>query len=115
MLGPYYRFQMSSLLSILHRATGIALTAGMLVLAWWLVAAATGPEAYECFQDFAGSIVGQVMLVGWAWSLCYHLLAGIRHMVWDLGHGYDLPTFHKTGWVTIIGSIVLTAIIWVAA
>lgn len=117
-LSPHlqiYRPQISSILSVFHRATGLALCAGMAAVAWWLIAAASGPEAYECFQSFAGSIVGQIMLIGWAWSLYYHTLAGIRHLFWDMGYGYELAAMTKSGWMVIGGSLILTAMTWWAA
>ncbi len=92
-LSPHlqiYRWQLTSVLSILHRATGVALSAGTILLVWWLVAAASGPEAYEGVQEFLGSWLGLLLLFGWSLSLFYHLCNGIRHLVWDTGHALDL-------------------------
>lgn len=115
MLGAHYRWQISSVLSILHRATGIGLCAGMVVVAWWIIAAASGPDAYHCFLTFAGSIPGEIMLTSWAWALFYHLLNGIRHLVWDIGRGYEIPTMTKSGWAVVILSFLLTLATWMAA
>ncbi len=83
-LSPHlqiYRWQLTSVLSILHRAAGVALTAGAILLVWWLVAAASGPDAYESVADFLGSWLGLLLLFGWSLSLFYHLCNGIRHLV----------------------------------
>ncbi len=115
-LSPHlqiYRPQLTSVLSILNRMTGLALTAGLAMLTWWLVAIAQGPDAYAAFHDFATSILGLLMLAGWSWALFYHLLGGLRHLMWDTGSGLDLPSVYKSGWAVVIGSFVLTALIWV--
>jgi succinate dehydrogenase / fumarate reductase cytochrome b subunit len=114
-LSPHlqvYRWQISSTLSILHRFTGIALAVGTLVLVYWLVAAALGPAAYADAQSLIGSIVGQILLIGWVWSLFYHLGNGIRHLIWDAGYGYELPTMAATGWTVVAASVVLTVIVF---
>ena len=84
-------------LSILHRATGIALIAGSVLLVAWLVALAGGPDGYSMLRNFLTSIPGYVMLIGWTWSLFYHLANGIRHLVWDAGLGYDLQVARASG------------------
>lgn len=117
-LSPHltiYRLQISSALSILHRFTGIALAIGTLMLVYWLASAAWGPAAYADAQGFIGSIVGQLLLIGWAWALFYHLGNGIRHLVWDAGYGYELPTMAKTGWAVVIASFVLTIVVFIVA
>lgn len=114
MLGQLYRWQISSVLSIFHRATGIALCAGLCVITWWLIAAASGPDYYEYFQNFAGSLIGQIMLIGWAWALYYHTLAGLRHLAWDMGYGYEIVTMSRSGWIVIGGSALLTLLTWMA-
>ncbi len=78
--------------SIVHRATGLLLAAGTLMLAWWLIAAASGPDAYDSFAAFAAGWFGRLLLFGIVWSLAFHLLNGIRHLFWDLGFGYALST-----------------------
>ena len=114
-LSPHlqiYRPQISSVLSILHRATGIALGVGMLVLCWWILAAADGSDAYDCFHKFATSLVGQIMLIGWTWALFYHLCNGIRHLFWDTGRGYSLPAMTRSGWAVVIVSLWMTVSVW---
>ena len=116
-LSPHlqvYRPQITSMLSILHRITGVGLGAGTLLIAWWLIAAATGPEAFEMAQAFLGSLFGRLILLGFTWALFYHLCNGIRHLVWDAGYGYDLDSVTKTGWLVLAASVALTALAWVA-
>lgn len=116
-LSPHlqiYRWQLTSVLSILHRVTGVALSVGTLLLVWWLVAAATGPQAYAAVQAFIGSWVGLVLLFGWSVALFYHLCNGIRHLVWDTGHGLDLPSVYSSGWIVLAATAVLTALAWFA-
>lgn len=116
-LSPHlqvYRPQITSMLSILHRITGVGLGAGTLLIAWWLIAAATGPEAFETAQAFLGSLFGRLILLGFTWALFYHLCNGIRHLVWDAGYGYDLDSVTRTGWLVVAASLVLTALAWIA-
>ena len=108
-----YRPQISSVLSILHRLTGAALGIGSLLLAWWLLALATGPEAFASVQYFLGSIIGRLLLLGFTWALFYHLCNGIRHLAWDTGWGFDLPTLEKTGWAVVVASFALTLVAWI--
>ena len=117
-LSPHlqiYKPQISSVLSILHRITGTGLGIGLLLLAWWLIAAASGPDAFATVQGFIGSWLGRLILFGFTWALFYHLLNGIRHLGWDLLFGLDLPTMTKTGWAVVVGSAVLTILTWIAA
>jgi succinate dehydrogenase / fumarate reductase cytochrome b subunit len=117
-LSPHlqiYKPQISSVLSILHRITGAALGIGLLLLAWWLIAAASGPDAFATVQGFIGSWLGRTILFGFTWALFYHLLNGIRHLGWDLLLGLDLPTMTRTGWTVVIGSVVLTILTWIVA
>ena len=116
-LSPHlqvYRWQLTSVLSILHRAAGLVLSAGTILLVWWLVAAASGPEAYEGVQEFLGSWLGLLLLFGWTASLFYHLCNGIRHLVWDTGHALDLGSTYRGGWVVVAATAVLTLAAWVA-
>jgi succinate dehydrogenase / fumarate reductase, cytochrome b subunit len=109
-LSPHmtiYRWPVTMATSITHRMTGIALSAGTLLLAWWLIAAASGPEAYGTFSHVAGSVIGQIVLFGFVWSLAFHLLNGIRHLAWDMGYGFDVPTANMTGWLVIVLSVLL--------
>ncbi len=110
-----YRWQISMSLSILHRATGMALAFGLLFLIWWLYAVLFGPAAYGCFLSFTHSIVGRIFLVGWTWSLSYHLLNGIRHLFWDMGRGYEISTMTQTGIMVVLGSFIITALLWLLA
>ena len=107
-----YRWTVTMASSILHRASGVALGAGALWLAWWLIAASTGYEAFDCVQAFSGSIIGLILLFGVTLALMFHLLNGIRHLFWDLGHGFELPTATKSGWFVVIGSVVLAVAVW---
>src|SRR5690242_21958003 len=115
-LSPHlqvYRWQLTSVLSILHRAAGVLLSAGAILLVWWLVAAASGPEAYEGVGDFLGSWIGLLLLFGWTVALFYHLCNGIRHLWWDTGHGLDLRSVYISGWAVLISTAILTVIAWV--
>lgn len=117
-LSPHlsiYRPQITSTLSILHRATGVALTLGAVLVVWWLLAAATGPGAFALADGFLSSLLGGLILLGSAWALSYHLLNGIRHLFWDAGYGFQLSSVTSSGWFVVIGSFVLTALIWLIA
>ncbi|WP_313918831.1 succinate dehydrogenase, cytochrome b556 subunit [Tahibacter sp.] len=107
-----YRWQIQMVSSILHRAAGVALAIGTVLLVCLLASLAIGPEAYAKVQSCAGSVFGQLLLLGWTWSLAYHLLNGLRHLLEDTGHGFQIRTFVMTGWVAVIGSLVLTALVW---
>lgn len=112
-LSPHlqiYKPQLTSVLSILHRFTGLALTVGTLLLVWWLLAAASGPAAYGQAQAFLGSWFGVLLLAGWAYALFFHLCNGIRHLLWDTGYGFDLATTYATGWVVVAASAGLTLV-----
>ena len=116
-LSPHlqvYRWQLTSVLSILHRAAGVVLSAGTILLVWWLVAAASGPEAYEGVQVFLGSWLGLLLLFGWTASLFYHLCNGIRHLVWDTGYALDLQSTYRGGWAVLAATAALTLAAWVA-
>ncbi|GMQ76487.1 MAG: succinate dehydrogenase, cytochrome b556 subunit [Gammaproteobacteria bacterium] len=114
-LSPHlqiYRPQLTSVLSITHRATGIALVAGTLVLVYWLLAVASGAEAYASAQVLLGSWLGRVALLGFSFALFYHLCNGIRHLFWDVGLGFELKTAYASGAAVVIVSIVMTLIAW---
>lgn len=116
-LSPHlqvYRWQITMALSILHRITGVGLGIGTILLAWWLIAAASGPEAFETVQWFMGSIIGRLILLGFTVALFYHLCNGVRHLFWDVGYGLDIPTMTRTGWIVIVATVVLTLVAWVA-
>ena len=110
-----YRWTLTMALSIVHRATGIALYFGTLLLAWWLIAAASGPGAYANVQAFTGSIIGKLIVFGYTWALMHHLLSGLRHLVWDLGYGFKANEREAMTWGALIGGISLTVLVWIAA
>ncbi len=112
MIGPYYRPQLTSMMSIAHRATGVLLALGALVLAAWLLAAAGGAEAYDAFAACFASPVGKFGLFAFSASLVYHFLNGIRHLFWDAGHGYEIPKAYASGYAVLVLSVLLTAGLW---
>lgn len=114
-LSPHlqiYRWQISSVLSILHRITGLALAVGSLLLVYWIIAAAVGPEAFAQAQGLIGSFIGRLLLFGWTYALFFHLVNGIRHLFWDMGWGFELKTMAITGWIAVIAAALLTLIAW---
>lgn len=116
-LSPHlqiYRWHLSMVLSILHRATGIALAVGLLLFTWWILALASSPDAFATVRGFVGSPVGLLLLLGWTFSLFFHLANGIRHLVWDTGAALDLPSVKTTGVVVLLVAILLTAAAWAA-
>lgn len=115
-LSPHlqvYKPQLTSVLSILHRATGIALSVGVLYLAVWVICAAGGTRSYEMFQSFNSSIVGRICLGGWLYCVFYHLFNGIRHLFWDAGYGFELKDAYRSGWLVVVVSLVATAASWI--
>jgi succinate dehydrogenase / fumarate reductase cytochrome b subunit len=112
MIGPYYRPQLTSMMSIAHRATGVLLALGGLVLAAWLVAAAGSAEAYAAFAACLASPVGKLGLFAFSASLVYHFLNGIRHLFWDAGHGFTIPRAYASGYAVLLLSVLLTAGLW---
>ena len=115
-LSPHlqvYRPQLTSVLSILHRATGIALSVGALYLAIWVMYAAGGARGYEAFQSFNASILGRILLGGWLFSAFYHLCNGIRHLFWDAGYGFELRDAYRSGWIVVAVSLVATVLSWI--
>lgn len=117
-LSPHlqiYRWQWTMALSILHRVTGVALAVGALMLVCWLVALADGPDSFAAIQNFLASWFGRLLLFGWTWALTYHLLAGIRHLVWDTGNCLELSEAQVSGYLVVAGSAILTIVVWVAA
>ena len=103
------------MLSIVHRATGIALYFGTLLLAWWLISAAYGPAAYANVQAFTSSIIGRLIVFGYTWALMHHLLSGLRHLVWDLGYGFKPNEREALTWGAAVGGIALTVLLWIIA
>lgn len=111
-LSPHlqvYRPQLTSITSILTRITGNALLLGALLIVWWFLAAATGPEYFEVVDSLMTSFLGDLVMAGSLWALWYHFCAGLRHLYWDTGRGFEIETAEKLGWAVIIGSVVLTA------
>ncbi len=116
-LSPHlqvYRPQMTSILSITHRLTGVALAIGTLLFVYWLVAAASGAEAYETARGLIGSWFGRLLLFGWSLALFYHLCNGIRHLFWDAGIGFELPDAQRSGWAVLAATVILTLVTWIA-
>ena len=117
-LSPHlqvYRWQVQMVTSILHRATGMALVAGGLAMVWGLAALAAGPESWADFTACVGSLLGQVLLFAFSWALAYHLINGIRHLVQDAGYAYKVDDFVRNSWFSVVGSLVVTALIWLVA
>ena len=115
-LSPHlqvYRPQLTSVLSITHRLSGVALAAGTLLLVYWLAAAAAGPEAFEDAQSFVGSFFGQLLLFGWTVGLFFHLCNGIRHLFWDIGLGFELDDVYRSGWTVVGATAVLSLVTWI--
>mgnify|MGYP001137117301 FL=1 len=114
-LSPHlqvYRKQVQMMTSITHRATGIALAVGGLLVVCGLLQLAAGEDSFNRFKGIIGSPVGMVLLFGWSWALFYHLCNGIRHLIQDAGLGYEIPQFVRSSWLSVAGSIVLTAATW---
>ena len=108
-----YRPQLTSVLSITHRLTGVALSIGSPVLVCWLIAAAAGPSVYATLHGFLGSRLGLALLFGWTYALCFHLCNGIRHLFWDAGYGFELRTIYASGWTVVAASAMLTLAAWI--
>ena len=114
-LSPHlqiYKRQVQMMTSIVHRATGIALAVGSVLVVAGLMYLAAGEDSFNHFKSIIGSPVGMILLVGWSWSLFYHLCNGIRHLIQDAGLGYEIPQFVRSSWLSVAGSIVLTALVW---
>jgi succinate dehydrogenase / fumarate reductase cytochrome b subunit len=117
-LSPHlqiYKPQITSMLSILHRITGVALAVGSVLLAVWLAAAGSAPPLFNALNAFLGTWFGKFLLLGWSIALFYHLANGIRHLFWDAGYGFDLETMRISGKAVIVATIVMTALAWGAA
>jgi succinate dehydrogenase / fumarate reductase cytochrome b subunit len=115
-LSPHlqiYRPTLTMMMSIVHRMTGAALYFGTLLLAWWLIAAASGPNAYANFEWFIGSSIGRLVLFGYLWALMHHMLGGIRHLIWDTLHGFEPAERELLTRATLIGSVTLALLLWI--
>ena len=114
-LSPHlsiYRWPITMVSSILHRATGIVMAAGFILFVFWLADAASGPDAYAVFAGAVGSMFGKLLLIGWSWAFFYHLSNGIRHLVWDTGRGLEKEQATASAWIVIVLSVVLTGLFW---
>jgi succinate dehydrogenase / fumarate reductase cytochrome b subunit len=114
-LSPHlqiYRRQINMVMSIFHRLTGVALYFGALLLAWWLIAAATGPDYFAFVNGLFATWPGMIVLVGFTWALIHHMLGGLRHFVWDTGTGLDIASVNVLSWSTIVLSVILTGCLW---
>jgi succinate dehydrogenase / fumarate reductase cytochrome b subunit len=117
-LSPHlqvYRLPLSAILSILHRATGVFLSFGSLLLVWWLVSVAQGEAEFYYASEIVNSILGQLVLLAWSFALFFHLSNGIRHLFWDAGHGFDLNTVAKSSIAVIASAVTLTLLVWLPA
>jgi succinate dehydrogenase / fumarate reductase cytochrome b subunit len=109
-----YRWYFTMVLSVAHRATGIALSAGLILLTWWLVAIANGPESYATVRAAMDNILGGLVLFGLTFTLWLHTALGVRHLAWDFGYGYDKNVAHQTGIAAVVAAAGLTILTWIA-
>jgi succinate dehydrogenase / fumarate reductase cytochrome b subunit len=117
-LSPHlliYTPHINMVMSILHRMTGAALYFGTVLLAWWLIAAASGPESFAYVSGLVGAWPGKIVLFGYTWALVHHMIGGLRHFLWDWGLGYDLRTIDLLCWGSLAASVVLTLAVWAYA
>jgi len=112
MFPTWYRFQITSGLSIIHRLTGIALSAGSILLAWWLVAVAEGGQLFAATHAFIASPIGIVLLLFWSMAFFYHLCSGIRHLAWDAGYGFEIRQAYRSGYAVLAATVLLTVLTW---
>ena len=105
MFPTWYRFQITSALSILHRLTGIALAVGSILLAWWLVAVAAGGEVFAATHAFIASPIGVLLLFCWSVAFFYHLCNGIRHLAWDAGYGFEIRDAYRSGYAVLAATV----------
>ena len=116
-LSPFmtYRWTLTMAMSIVHRITGIALYFGTILMAWWLIATASGPGAYAQVQAFTSRWIGRVIVSGYTWALLHHLLGGARHLIWDLGYGFGKVERERLTLAALAASITLTIVLWIVA
>lgn len=117
-LSPHlsiYRLTMTMAMSMAHRVTGAGLYVGVLLLAWFLIAASSDGSNFAVFSEFIDSFLGRLILFLFSWALFHHLLGGIRHVMWDSGYGLDAPLRDQLAWATLIGGFVLTILVWILA
>ena len=110
-----YRPLINMMMSIVHRLTGAALYFGTLLLAWWLIAAASGPDYFAYVRQLFSHPIGLFVLFGYTWALIHHMLGGVKHLVWDTGRGFDIGTVNVLSWLSIVASVGLTAVVWALA
>ena len=116
-LSPHlqvYRWQITSVLSILHRGTGLFLVFGTVSIAFWVIALALDHNIFVSYQAWLGSLFGKALLAGWSFSLFYHWANGIRHLLWDAGWGYEIERVYMTGWIVVSISVILTGLLWLS-
>src|SRR5271166_2027038 len=114
-LSPHlgiYKLTMTMAMSIAHRISGAALYVGVLLLAWFLIAASADAATFAAFSDFIQSFIGRLVLFGFTWALFHHLIGGIRHIAWDSGYGLDAPLRDQMAWATLIGGFALNIVVW---
>tara|TARA_B100001250_G_scaffold202385_1_gene173531 strand:+ start:15 stop:401 length:387 start_codon:yes stop_codon:yes gene_type:complete len=114
-LSPHiqiYKWHISSLLSIIHRISGVINLLALILIFFWLIFLSLGENNYESFLLIINSFIGKFILIGFTWSMSFHVLSGIRHLVWDLGYGFEIKTANITGIIVIISSLALTIIFW---
>jgi succinate dehydrogenase / fumarate reductase, cytochrome b subunit len=117
-LSPHlqiYRPQMTSMMSIAHRITGVGLAMGLILLTWFLVALADGPDSFASFTAFCASWFGTLMLMGWSLAISFHLCSGVRHLFFDTGSFFEIRHAQMAGYIVLAGCMTLTTIIWIAA
>ena len=112
MFPSWYRFQITSALSIFHRLTGIALAIGSVLLTWWLISVAASGDIFESTHAFMFSPIGILLLIGWSIAFFFHLCNGVRHLVWDAGYGFELRQAHRSGYIALAMTVVLTVLTW---
>jgi len=115
-LSPHlsiYKQIPTMMMSIMHRFTGMALYAGTLLVAWWLVAAASGEAYFDWVNAIFGSLLGRLVLLGYSWALIHHMLGGIKHLAWDMGYGFEKEFSTKVARLQIVASVVLTLALWI--
>lgn len=112
MFPTWYRFQITSVLSIVHRLTGIALSIGTILLTWWLVAVAAGGDVFAATHAFIASPIGLLLLFGWSVAFFYHLCSGIRHLAWDAGYGFEIQSAYRSGYAVLAATVLLTVLAW---
>ena len=114
-LSPHlsiYRWPITMTMSILHRATGVAMSVGFIVLAGWLLDAAIGAETYAAMMSYLDTFVGKALFIGWSFAFFFHLSNGMRHLVWDFGRGFEKPQANASAWFVLILAFILTAVFW---